>query len=148
MGTGRDTTVRAVEALRRIVKLEADRRRVQRSRSRCTPGSDYAQELDRQLAELEGQIEHLGAIVTRAEAQGFKIWTRADFRKGDFVQYRGVWYEVLRVNAKSLTVPAVSGTGRTWTLAYTDDLTGRRSVDEMAREGANENACLRHGPGD
>lgn len=133
-------------ALRRIEKLEAEQRRVQRSRDRCSPGSDYAAELDRQLAELEEQMEHWGKVIARAEAEGFKVWSRADFRKGDFVQYRGTWYEVLRVNAKSLTIPHIHiGVGRDvvrqgdggrlsewrWTAPYNDGITGRMSPEEM-----------------
>jgi hypothetical protein len=130
--------------LRRIEKLEADRRRVQRSRDRCTPGSDYARELDRQLAELDEQLTHWRGIIARAEAEGFKVWSRADFTRGDFVKYRGTWYEVLRVNPKSVTIPHIfNGVGRdvvrkddghldwTWTAGYADGVTGRMSPEEM-----------------
>lgn len=132
------------EVLRRIEKLEADRRRVQRSRKRCTPGSGYAHELDRQLAELNDQLDHWRVVLARHEAEGFKVWSRADFTKGDFVQYRGTWYEVLRVNPKSVTIPHIfNGVGRnvvcrgddrlggTWTAGYADGVTGRRSPEEM-----------------
>ncbi|WP_030248031.1 hypothetical protein [Streptomyces sp. NRRL S-455] len=133
MGIDRSISTRAREALRRIERLEAERRRVQRSLARCTPGSPYARELDEQLAELDVRIEHWGAIVVRAEAEGFRVWTRADFRRGDFVRYRGDWYEVLRANPKSLTVPHGRGT---WTVPYTD-VSGRRSgVDQGAGDAA------------
>ncbi|MER7488698.1 DUF3560 domain-containing protein [Streptomyces sp. NPDC126497] len=133
--------------LRRIEKLEADRRRVERSLSRCTPGTDYAAELTRQLAELDDQLDHWRVVVERAKAEGFKVWSRADFRRGDFVRYRGTWYEVLRVNPKSLTIPHIHiGVGRdvvrkgdggrlsewTWTARYDDGVTGRMSAEEMA----------------
>jgi hypothetical protein len=133
--------------LRRIEKLQADRRRVERSLSRCTPGSDYAGELRRQLAELDDQLDHWRVVVRRAEAEGFKVWSRADFTRGDFVRYRGTWYEVLRVNPKSLTIPHIHiGVGRdvvrkgdggrlsdwTWTARYDDGITGRRGAEEMA----------------
>lgn len=133
--------------LRRIEKLGADRRRVERSLSRCTPGSDYAAELTRQLAELDDEIGHWKVVVQRAEAEGFKVWSRTDFERGDFVRYRGTWYEVLRVNAKSLTIPHIHiGVGRdvvrkgdggrlsdwTWTARYDDGVTGRMSAEEMA----------------
>lgn len=133
--------------LRRIEKLEADRRRVERSLSRCTPGSDYAVELARQLAELGDQIDHWQVVVRRAEAEGFKVWSRADFKRGDFVRYRGAWYEVLRVNPKSLTIPHIHiGVGRavvrkgdggrlsewTWNAPYNDGISGRMSAEEMA----------------
>ncbi|WP_086559961.1 hypothetical protein [Streptomyces africanus] len=134
-----------VAALRRIEKLETERRRVRRSRDRCREGSDYARELDQQLVELEERIEHWGKLLARAEAEGFKVWTPADFAKGDFVRYRGTWYEVLRVNAKSLTIPHAPAVGRdvvlggdggrlgggTWTAPYSDGVTGRMGPEEM-----------------
>lgn len=133
-------------ALRRIDKLEADRRRVLRSLNRCTPGSGIAQELTEQIAELDEQLLHLRAVVARAEAEGVKVWSRDDFTRGDFVRYRGIWYEVLRVNSRSLTVPHAlpvdrpvvrAGDGEhgehgwTWTTPY-DGITGRMSAQEMA----------------
>jgi hypothetical protein len=66
----------------------------------------------------------------RAEEDGVKVWTRADFQKGDLVVYRfGDGVPVLRVNAKSLTVPhgieALAAAGATWTIGY-DQVKGRR----------------------
>lgn len=135
--------------LRRIEKLQAERRRVERALSRCTPGSDYAAELRRQITELDDQLDHWQVVIRRAEAEGFKVWSRADFTRGDFVKYRGTWYEVLRVNAKSLTIPHIHiGVGRdvvrkgdggrlaewTWTARYDDGITGRVSAEEMAAQ--------------
>jgi hypothetical protein len=74
-----------------------------------------------------------------------KVWTRADFAKGDFAQWQGrTWFEVLRVNPKSVSIPALiagacvpvlrqADTHLTWTdtLAY-DKVTGRKSAAEMA----------------
>jgi hypothetical protein len=131
--------------LRRIDALAADRRRVGRSLERCMPGSELAGELARQAAELDEQIAYWRGVVARAEAEGFKVWSRADFRRGDFVRYRGTWFEVLRVNPKSLTIPHThNGVGRdvvrrgdgrldwTWTAGYHDGITGRMSAEEMA----------------
>ncbi|MFH8805253.1 DUF3560 domain-containing protein [Streptomyces sp. NPDC017936] len=132
--------------LRRIDGLEADRRRVERSLSRCTPGSDYARELERQRAEIDEQLAHWRAVVERHEAEGAKVFSRADFKRGDFVRYRGTWYEVLRVNPKSVTIPhGFNAIGRnvvrkgdgphpdlTWTAGYHDGVTGRMSAEEMA----------------
>jgi hypothetical protein len=93
---------------------------------------------------VDDQLDHWRVVLARHEAQGFKVWSGADFRKGDFVQYRGTWYEVLRVNAKSLTIPHIlNGVGRdvvrkddgypggSWTAGYTDGIAGRMSADEM-----------------
>lgn len=112
-------------ALRRIDKLEADRRRVRRALKRCTVRSGLAEEFTRQAAEIDRQLAHWRGVVARAGAEGFKIWSRADFEPGDFVRYRGAWYRVLRVNAKSVTTCA----GRA---GYHDGITGRMSAEEMA----------------
>lgn len=119
-------------ALRRIDKLEAARRRVLRSLARCAPASDLAGDLSRQRAELDVQIAHWRTVVGQAEAKGCKIWSAADFTRGDFVEYRGVWHEVLRVNRRSVTVPhAGADSTWTWTIGYHDGITGRRSAEEM-----------------
>lgn len=140
------TTATLTQALRRIDKLEADRRRVSRSLSRCTPGSPLAGELARQREEIDEQLAHWRSIVADAKAMGFKVWSRDDFTRGDFVRYQDVWYEVLRVNPRSVTIPHVLGSpgqdvvrrddghpDRTWTAGYHDGITGRRSAEEMAR---------------
>jgi hypothetical protein len=136
------------DALRRIGKLEAARRRVGRSLARCTPGSGLAAELARQSEELDEQIGHLRAVVARAEATGFKVWSAGDFAPGDLVQYAGTWYEVLRVNRRSVTVPhAHPGAGdgvvralpgmplRTWTVGFRDGITGRIRAGENGARG-------------
>lgn len=119
MGT---TQAALAHALHRIDKLETARRRVMRSLSRCTPGSALARDLSRQRAELDEQLEHWRAVVSRAEAEGFKVWSREDFARGDFIKYLGAWYEVLRVNRRSVTVPYNGGT---CTVGYHDGITGR-----------------------
>lgn len=133
-------------ALRRIDGLEADRRRVLRSLDRCTPGSDLAGELARQVGELDEQLAHWRDVVAKAVAGGFKVWSRDDFQRGDFVRYRGTWFEVLRVNAKSVTIPHILDGDRrdviqaqdghrdcTWTARYHDGITGRMSAAAMVR---------------
>ena len=129
MGT---TYTTLTHALHRIDKLEAARRRVMRSLSRCTPGSELAADLSRQSAELDEQLVHWRAVVVQAEAAGLKIWSADDFSRGDFVQYRGTWYEVLRVNRRSVTVPYGNDPTWTWTISYHDGIAGRMSAEEMA----------------
>ena len=130
MGT---TYTTLTHALHRIDKLEAAQRRVTRSLSRCTPGSALAGDLSRQSAELDEQLTHWRAVVAQAESAGFKIWSAEDFSRGDFVEYRGAWYEVLRVNRRSVTVPYIGADPSwTWTIGYHDGITGRASADEMA----------------
>ncbi len=130
MGT---TYTTLTHALHRIDKLEAARRRVMRSLGRCTPGSELAGDLSRQCDELNEQLAHWRSVVAQAEAAGFKVWSAEDFSRGDFVLYRGTWYEVLRVNRRSVTVPyAGSDPAWTWTIGYHDGIAGRMSADEVA----------------
>ncbi|MDT0459141.1 DUF3560 domain-containing protein [Streptomyces sp. DSM 41527] len=137
--------------LRRLDKLRADLRAVEKwqsgqsakgfSRNPADP------ELEIEHQELTEEIAHWETVIKDAEARGFKIWSKSDFRRGDFVHHRGTWYEVLRVNPKSVTIPHIhNGTGRrivratdnrhdgwTWTVPY-DDVSGRKSADEMQQQ--------------
>ncbi|MGR6924588.1 hypothetical protein ACU635_60945 [[Actinomadura] parvosata] len=66
---------------------------------------DYRDRLLTEQARLSARIAYWDDIVAQAAADGVKIWRPADFIVGDFALYLGTWYEVLRVNAKSLTIP-------------------------------------------
>lgn len=138
--------------LRRIERLEASLRRIQRHLDRyrsLTPENapnpetlaDNIAELERSHTEVSEEIAYWKDVIARAEADGVKVWSRTDFRKGDFVRSGNRWYEVLRVNAKSLTVPGgpdirpvVTADNRAYSwddrLPY-DKVTGRMSADDM-----------------
>ncbi|MFD3511982.1 DUF3560 domain-containing protein [Streptomyces sp. NPDC058657] len=136
--------------LRRIAKLEAQLRRVEKWQAGKSAGGyprdvenpAVVAELAREHQEVTEEIAHWRDVIKKAEADGFKVWSKADFTKGDFVRCRGRWYEVMRVNAKSVSVPHVFTGQRlitaadmvrdlTTTLPY-DDVSGRRSAQEMA----------------
>ncbi|WP_078627280.1 DUF3560 domain-containing protein [Streptomyces exfoliatus] len=136
--------------LRRLEKLRADLRAVEKwARGESAKGfsrnpDDPELEIERQ--ELAEEIQHWERVIADAEAQGFKLWSKADFQRGDFVFHRGTWFEVLRVNARSVTIPHIhNGVGHavvraegnrldwTWTVPY-DDVSGRKSAEEMQPE--------------
>lgn len=161
--------------LRRIEKLEAERRGVLRERDgvddkgrtadvwRREPSEARREELTRRLAEYDEELTYWAETIKEAERRGFKVWGRADFIKGDFVRWRGSWYEVTRVNAKTVTVPhihaafdggtvgAVGGCrvvtraataetrhkGSTYTLPY-NEVSGRMSAEQMRAALAGE----------
>ncbi|MFD9047756.1 DUF3560 domain-containing protein [Streptomyces zaomyceticus] len=99
-------------------------------------------ELTRRHTETAEEITHWRELITKAEADGFKLWSRADFTKGDYACSRGRWYEVLRVNGASVTVPGgpdIQEVINRNTRAYSwddripyADVTGRMSAEEMA----------------
>ena len=92
--------------------------------------------------EIAGELEYWREHVASRQAEGVKIWSKADFAKGDYVHFRRKWYEVLRVNAKSVTIPAMINGGRivsaaTNAMSWTDtvpyhEVSGRKSAEEMA----------------
>lgn len=161
--------------LRRIEKLDAERRGVLRERDgvddkgrradvwRRQPSEARRQELTRRLAEYDEELTYWAETIKEAERRGFKVWGRADFVKGDFVQWRGSWYEVTRANAKTATVPHIhaafdGGTvgavgdcrvvtraataetrhkGSTYTLPY-NEVSGRMSAEQMRAALAGE----------
>ena len=114
--------------LRRIEKLEADRRRWDRrlhGTGHAMHGEDkpatggYAERLTRMIAEADEQIAYWRDIVAKAEASGVKVWGPGDFAKGEFVLAFGCWAEILRVNPKSLSI--VWGTNFTHVIAITTE---------------------------
>ena len=151
--------------LRRIAKLEADERGVKRDiagrlewvrgdgedyvQKLVKPSGGYLARLEVRAAELADQLAYWREHVAEAEAGGVKVWSKADFTRDDFALSRGTWYQVQRVNAKSVTVmwgtnigdfPAVTRDNvrhalgpstNTGTVSY-DEIRGRKSAAEMA----------------
>lgn len=160
--------------LRRIERLEADERRTARSIAGdmawraddggephlrlVKPEGDYLARLEVTLADLREQIAYWRNHVAAAQKAGVKVWSRADFVKGDFVRSRGRWYQVERVNPKSLSVPSgindhllavvtragvVHAMGPSqWVSKITyDDVAGWKSAGEMAGALASSGAA-------
>ncbi|MFJ1757592.1 DUF3560 domain-containing protein [Kitasatospora sp. NPDC088134] len=136
--------------LRRIEKLEADLRGTERDLAgKGSSGWEpdkyphHREELEARKRGIEEQLEYWRAVVKAAEEKGFKVWGPKDFTPGDFLKSRGEWYEVLRVNAKSVTGPHIHENGPvvtkigarfdwTWNFPY-NEISGRKSGEEMAR---------------
>ncbi|MEU7583800.1 DUF3560 domain-containing protein [Streptomyces sp. NPDC041068] len=101
--------------LRRLETLRADLRRVERWQkgesaagfTRDIGNPETVAELQRRHEELTEEIGFWEEIIAKAEADGFKVWGPADFSKGDFARIHGRWFQVLRVNPKSVTVPSI-----------------------------------------
>lgn len=144
--------------LRRIAKLEAEERGWLRTLDGrpdyytgedgklharlIKPGPARTERINAQLADVREQLAYWREHVKQAEASGVKVWSREDFTKGDYVQFLGTWYEVVRVSAKSVTIPAMINDGPivhkdgnrcTWTdtVAY-HKVKGRKSAAEIA----------------
>ncbi|MFF1738078.1 DUF3560 domain-containing protein [Streptomyces sp. NPDC058247] len=140
--------------LRRIQKLEDDARRVEKWLAGESAGGYHrsdTEELTRRKAELAEELAYWREVIADAERRGFKVWGPADFAKGDFVNRGGTWYQVLRVNKKTLSIPHIfGGVGvpvvRTdpnekarggYTIPY-DSVQGWASVEDIARLEATE----------
>jgi len=142
--------------LRRIEKLEAERRAWQRALDgepdSRTPRDEhdgykpaegrYLERVKVELEQIDEELAYWREHIRRQEEAGVKLWSAADFTKGDFVHFGYGWYEVLRVSAKSVTVPAMLNDGPVvtkegarldWTdrIPY-DKVRGRKSAEEMA----------------
>jgi hypothetical protein len=138
--------------LRRLERLRADRRRVERQQALTVQDAEAGKitaealaaalvRLDADHADLCDEINVWEQVIAEAEAQGDKLWGPGDFTAGDFVRSGSRLLEVLRVNKKMLTVPGgpeagpiVSAANRRYsfngTLPY-DKVTGRVSAQEM-----------------
>lgn len=95
----------------RIERHEAELRSVRRrieGTGKAIHGEDkpatgaYRARLERCAAELEDHIDHDRA---KLEAAGGIPYSRENVHPGDFVKVRGLWYPVIRSNAKSVSVP-------------------------------------------
>ncbi|MHB9861930.1 DUF3560 domain-containing protein [Streptomyces sp. YIM S03343] len=136
--------------LRRIKKLSADLRRVEKWQRGESAGGytrsltpDTVAELNRRHEELTDELGYWRHVIAKAEEEGFIVWGPQHFVKGDFARMRGRWYEVLRVNKTTLTVPGgpdiqplislktAAYPGMRGTFPY-DEVTARKSAAEMA----------------
>ncbi|MDX3126575.1 DUF3560 domain-containing protein [Streptomyces scabiei] len=136
--------------LRRIKTLEAEMRRVEKwLRGESAGGFTRAltpatvAELNRRKEELTDEIGCWQHVIAKAEEKGFVVWGPQHFTKGDFARIGGRWYEVLRVNKTTLTVPGgpdIQPVISLETHAY-PGMRGTRPYDEVrARMSAEEMA--------
>ncbi|GAA2046579.1 hypothetical protein GCM10009839_58810 [Catenulispora yoronensis] len=134
--------------LRRVKQLEADERFWENtlktghnSSGWTTDTPEQVEEINRRLAQVREKLEHWRAHIAAAEQTGVKIWSKADFQKGDFARIGGTWCEVMRVNAKTLTVPYLRHPAAitrrdapnflwTWTRPY-DEISGKMTAKQM-----------------
>ncbi|MFE9406787.1 DUF3560 domain-containing protein [Streptomyces sp. NPDC006530] len=90
--------------LRRLEKLRADLRAQERHlEAETAAGRDGARHA-RLIEEMAEEIAHWEDIVEKAKAEGVQVWGPDDFTAGDFVRTGGSWYEVIRVNPKTLSI--------------------------------------------
>jgi len=154
--------------LRRIEGLEAEERSWERalkgepdSRTLLdaeggyrTAEGRYRERAGRELARIRGELDYWRGHVKKRQDEGVKVWSAADFTKGDFVLYHSRWFEVLRVNGKSVTIPAMINDGPVVTkagarLGWADTVPyhkvrGRKPAEEMpAILAENEEASCR-----
>ncbi|MBW0101518.1 DUF3560 domain-containing protein [Pseudonocardia sp. KRD291] len=134
--------------LRRIEKLEAEERGYRRIldgyerpsydgrgqvlyANRHDPATgQYRVDTQARLDDVLAQLEHWRGHVARLQAEGQKVWSRADFAKGDWVRMRDGWGQVVRVNPRSVSVPHPMGLDCTWKITY-DKVLDRKSPAEF-----------------
>lgn len=132
-----------VTVANRIEALQADKRRAERrlnghTRTLFTAGEQRyteshepaqgstAERLREHIQELAGQISHWESVRADQIATGqIENYSPESITKGDQVKFRGTWYEVRRVNRKSVTIPSMVGGSWTDTVAY-HELSGHR----------------------
>ncbi|WP_233534058.1 ParB/RepB/Spo0J family partition protein [Streptomyces murinus] len=91
--------------LRRLERLRAELRAQERHHAEAV-GKGYSS-VDRHAREIRDyreEIEYWEAIIEKAKADGVKVWGPDDFAPGDFVLYSSSWYQVARVNPKTLSI--------------------------------------------
>ncbi|MYR55029.1 DUF3560 domain-containing protein [Streptomyces sp. SID625] len=89
---------------RRLEKLGAELRQQERWRDeRLAVGRD-AGRYERRIEDLREEIAAWEKVVEQARQDGVKLWEADDFAPGDFALYSGTWYQVKRVNPKTLSI--------------------------------------------
>lgn len=96
---------------RRIDRLAAEARKLERNRDR-SPAGEHRDRLSAMHAETVDQLTYWRGVRAAQIAEGTATdHNRETVQKGDRVRVRGHWREVVRVNAKSVSV----ATGYSWT---------------------------------
>ncbi|MFE5717659.1 DUF3560 domain-containing protein [Streptomyces erythrochromogenes] len=91
--------------VRRLMKLRAELRQQERYHAEAIENSyPSAGQHSRLILDLTEEIAHWEEVVVKAEAEGVKVWGPEDFAPGDFALCRGSWYQVKRVNPKTLSI--------------------------------------------
>lgn len=117
--------------LRRIGNLEAEQRQLARRlngtglaiHGEDQPATgDYRERLLARQGEIAAELTYWREHIEERKANGARVWGRADFQRGDYVLSLWGLCEVLKVNAKSVTIPDTLG------------MTGRRVVSKADAE--------------
>ncbi|WP_432008803.1 DUF3560 domain-containing protein [Streptomyces bacillaris] len=91
--------------LRRLEKLRAELRQQERHHATAVEkGWDSAERHANNVLDLKDEIAHWEQVIEEAKARGVKLWEPGDFVRGDFAFVLGSWYEVARVNPKTLSI--------------------------------------------
>lgn len=122
-----------------VATLETQQRKIRRSidgyrnhlGTEFPPATgDRLTTLQSELATVDEDLSHWTAVRAQQVADGTTIaLTREDVAVGDLIAYRGEWYPVLRVNAKSVSVQSSAGGSWTDTIPYQQISGHRRSRD-------------------
>ncbi|MFJ3249110.1 DUF3560 domain-containing protein [Streptomyces sp. NPDC086782] len=89
---------------RRLEKLNAELREQERHRDEVTARGRDAGRYERRIEDLREEIAAWEEVVEKARQDGVKLWEADDFAPGDFAMYSGSWYQVKRVNPKTLSI--------------------------------------------
>jgi len=128
---------------RRIERLEALQRRDERARDgsrrtvctatgtvehRLPATGQYRERIVARIADRQAQIDYWQGVYAAQLSEGIaQDFSRASITCGDTICYRGRWYPVVRVNAKTVTVELASGTS---TIRYHQISQHRRGAAE------------------
>lgn len=89
---------------RRLEKLGAELRQQERYRDEEKAAGRDAGRYERRIEDLREEIAGWEQVVEQARQDGVKLWEADDFAPRDFAMYSGSWFQVLRVNPKTLSI--------------------------------------------
>ncbi|MER5697838.1 DUF3560 domain-containing protein [Streptomyces mirabilis] len=89
---------------RRLEKLGAELRQQERYRDEEKAAGRDGGRYERRIEDLREEIAGWEQVVEKARQDGVKLWEADDFAPRDFAMYSGSWFQVLRVNPKTLSI--------------------------------------------
>ncbi|MER6367381.1 DUF3560 domain-containing protein [Streptomyces mirabilis] len=89
---------------RRLEKLGAELRQQESYRDEEKAAGRDAGRYERRIEDLREEIAGWEQVVEQARQDGVKLWEADDFAPRDFAMYSGSWFQVLRVNPKTLSI--------------------------------------------
>lgn len=92
---------------------------------------EYRERVIARMAQRQADIDYWKSVYATQQAAGIATtYSHETITKGDLIKYRSQWYEVVRANAKTVSVRLHERASWTNRIGY-HEISGHRSADEL-----------------